>query len=331
MKGFCPHCETVRELVPSTASRSYEIKGQNITVDVSISRCSECGEEFDYPGPDPLEKAYAEYRRRKGMIQPDQIKETRASYGLTQKELSSLLGWGGATLSRYENGALQDEAHDTSLRLAMDPRNLLSLIDANPSALSGEKLNDIVPSLKRRILEEEGPMRRLYEERFGSYQPDEYSGYRRLSIDKLFTSILFFCVDPGIVKTKLNKLLFYLDFKHFKEYSVSVTGARYAHLPYGPVPDGYSFFLATMGEDEKSIGVEESFFNGYPAELLVSVSKPDITMFSPSEVKILGLVKEHFEAASAKQLSELSHQERGYRETSNGELISYEYAENLGL
>jgi hypothetical protein len=35
------------------------------------------------------------------------------------------LGQGGATLSRYENGALQSEAHDQLLKLVMQPENLL--------------------------------------------------------------------------------------------------------------------------------------------------------------------------------------------------------------
>jgi hypothetical protein len=152
-----------------------------------------------------------------------------------------------------------------------------------------------------------------------------------LSIDKRFASILLFCGDPGIMKTKLNKLLFYTDFKHSKDDSVSVTGARYAHLPCGPAPDGYFFFLATMLDDERSITTEEAFVNGRLAELLVATKIPDVTLFAPSEPKALALVKERFQDASAKQPSEQSHQERGYIETSDGQLISYELAQDLGV
>jgi putative zinc finger/helix-turn-helix YgiT family protein len=333
MNGFCPHCEVIRELRVVPTARHYDIRDETIEVSVGVLHCTHCANDFDPPtaASDPLDVAYTEFRRRRGMVQPEQIREARASFGLTQKELSTLLGWGGATLSRYENGALQDEAHDTALRLAMDPRNLLSLVETNPAAVMNEKLQGLLASLRRRILEDEGPMRRLYEQRFGSHEPDEYNGYRRLSIDKLFTSIMLFCGDPGIVKTKLNKLLFYADFKHFKDYSVSVTGARYAHLPYGPAPDGYSYFLATMQEDERTIATEESFINGHPAELLVATKIPDVALFAPSELKTLAHVKEHFQDASAKDLSELSHQERGYIETSGGQLISYEFAQDLGV
>ena len=333
MNGFCPHCEAIRELRVVPTARHYNIRDEAIEVSVAVLHCAHCGNDFDPPATesDPLDVAYTEFRRRRGMVQPSQIKEARASYGLTQKELSALLGWGGATLSRYENGALQDEAHNTALRLAMDPRNLLSLVESNPAAVLSEKLQELLASLRRRILEEEGPMRRLYEMRFGSHEPDEYNGYRRLSIDKLFASILLFCGDPGIVKTKLNKLLFYSDFKHFRDYSVSVTGARYAHLPYGPAPDGYSFFLATMQDDEKTITTEEAFVHGHPADLLIATKIPDVTLFAPSELKTLALVKERFQDASAKELSELSHQERGYIQTSDGQHISYQFAQDLGV
>jgi len=48
------------------------------------------------------------------MLSPYEIRELRKRYGLTQKELSLLLGWGSVTMSRYENGALQDVATGNS-------------------------------------------------------------------------------------------------------------------------------------------------------------------------------------------------------------------------
>ena len=57
------------------------------------------------------------------MLQPEDIREFRRRQGLSQKELSDPLGWGAVTLSRYENDALQSEAHERALRLAMQPRN----------------------------------------------------------------------------------------------------------------------------------------------------------------------------------------------------------------
>jgi transcriptional regulator with XRE-family HTH domain len=81
------------------------------------------------------------------MVQPEDIIQIRKAYDLTQKELASLLGWGEVTLSRYENGALQDLAHDKMLHLAKQPENLLALIEQFPGSLSGIKRYSIVSKL----------------------------------------------------------------------------------------------------------------------------------------------------------------------------------------
>lgn len=129
-------------------------------------KCMSCGEEFEDPRSDnhPLDEAYRQYRRRHGMMQPEEIRSLRKRYGLTQKEMSNLLGWGGATLSCYENGALQDETHEKPLRLAMEPRNLLKLIEETPSALAEEKRARLIKELRAKK-EEAFSFERIYEER----------------------------------------------------------------------------------------------------------------------------------------------------------------------
>ncbi len=331
MRALCPHCEVDRDLEQVSISRNYEIRGDTIGVNVDVLRCKECGEEFDAPDSyfDPLEIAYREYRRKHQLLQPEEIKELRTSIGLTQKELTQLLGWGGATLSRYENGALQDDAHNTTLHLLKDPQNILRLVESNPQSISSNKLPRVVSHLTEMIEEGELSFRQIFERRFGQYPIDIYSGYRRLDLNKLFSSILYFCNKSETVKTKLNKLLFFSDFKHFKEYSVSITGSRYAHLPYGPAPDRYSFYIAALHEDEGSLAIKEKYFNDYPGEVLIALKSPDLSLFSSSEIQILTEVNDVLGEQSAKALSDLSHREQGYLETSNGDLISYGYADHL--
>jgi hypothetical protein len=50
-------------------------------------------------------------------------------------------------LSRYENGALQDETHEKALRLAMEPRNLLTLINKTPDAIGDPKRERLVKEI----------------------------------------------------------------------------------------------------------------------------------------------------------------------------------------
>lgn len=329
MKPVCPNCEKESKIEFIRAKERIEVRGEPVDVETEYSKCTECGEEFENTrGYDALEVAYRAYRMRHGMLQPEQIRDWRKKLNLTQKELSSLLGWGGATLSRYENGALQDEAHDKVLRLAMEPRNLLKLIRETEGTVSNEKRNRLIAELEAAEAET-CTFERIFEERFGGYEPDEYSGYRRLDTTKLLNTILFLC-RGGTLKTKLNKLLFYADFKHFKDYTVSLTGARYVHLQYGPVPRNYEFYFAELVNEQK-LDIEESEIGQYLGEKCISRREPDMGVFLDSEIKVLAEVKEYFKDFNSSRIRDFSHRERGYSETKLDQVISYRYAKDLQI
>jgi putative zinc finger/helix-turn-helix YgiT family protein len=333
MKTTCPKCGEKTKLTSNVAEQEIVVRGDPIVVSVTTLRCDNCGEEFYdiNEEEDPLALAYEEYRRKNSLIQPHQIREIRSRYGLSQRDLSSLLGWGGATISRYENGALQDLAHDKMLHLIQDPKNLLHLLEENPAAISESKQGKLSLSLKQAIEVSQGKIKNCFDEILGTYNPDHLSGNRRLAIENIINAILFFCSGEGVLKTKLNKLLFYADFLNYKEYSKSITGARYIHLAYGPILDNYEFYLATMIHEASSLRVEEKEFGPYLGELLISNRPPEIGEFEDSEVKTLALVKEHFNALTASEISNRSHQEKGYKETKDLDYISYEYADAIEI
>ena len=331
MKNICLNCEKETNTQLIKTKETFKIRGEEIELDVEYIKCLECGKEFAPPksAVDPLDQAYREYRRLHSMLQPEDIRAHREKYGLTQQEMSRLLGWGFATLSRYENGALQDDAHEKALRLAMEPHNLLTLLEETPNAISSmEKRERLIKELKA-LDEESRSFEKIYLERFGQYSPDEYSGFKKLDLDKLFNAILFFCKD-GTFKTRLNKFLFYADFKNYKDSSASITGLRYVHLPLGPVPDNYEYYFATLVH-ENAITIIEECFGEYCGEKLISSRKPELTVFTDSELKILLFVKEHFQNMSAKAISDFSHQEKAYVATSERQLISYGFADELSI
>jgi putative zinc finger/helix-turn-helix YgiT family protein len=331
MRKICPNCEKEREVDLIRANETIDIRGESIGIDVEYFKCKTCGEEFEDPRSekDPLSDAYREYRRRHETTQPEDTKALRKLYGLTQTELAKLLGWGGATLSRYENGALQDDAHEKTLRLIKEPHNLLKLINQAPKALLESKRKRLEEELLA-LENETYSLERIFEERFGKYSPDEYSGYKSLNLDKLFNAVLFFCME-GVIKTVLNKLLFYSEFKHFKENTVSITGSRYARIRFGPAPDRWRYFFTLLIEEEM-LDSEEIFYDeDVTGEKYTSLRSPDISVFSNDELKTLISVKEKFKGWTAKRISDFSHQERGYQETQNGKLISYRYAEYLQI
>lgn len=326
---FCPNCESERSVQVERKSESIRVRDLDIPVAVEYFTCDACKEEFDDPrADDPLEAVYREYRKRKGFVQPEEIRQFRKEKGLTQSELSSLLGWGSATLSRYENGALQDEAHDRALQMVMRSDNLLALLEKHPDALPVGRRTAILAAVKSRA-SAVSDLLVFIEERLMSYGPDLWSGYQRFAPEKFFAAVLYFCRGDGIPRTKLNKLLWYADFLHFNRRAASITGAHYVHCPYGPAPDKFDVLFAYLKDGARELGAEERSSGDLTWEVLRAFHEPNLALFSDTELHTLSEVKTKFDGYSSSKLSELSHAENGYKETNDGELISYAYADSL--
>src|SRR5688572_25053103 len=52
--------------------------------------------------------------------------------------------------------------------------------------------------------------------------------------------------DPNFGAIKLNKILFYADFRAFQERGESITGQTYFKLPFGPAPKAMKPVLTQM-------------------------------------------------------------------------------------
>lgn len=331
MNRTCPFCEKTEAVESVRNKRALDVRGETIEVDFEALRCNACGEEFvdAQPEHDPFARAYEIYRKKRGMLQPEDIKALRKKYGMTQGELSRVLGWGAATLSRYENGSLQDRTHDQVLKLLEDPRNVLRLVKESSDTLGEHRRKSLTRSLQN-LVRDENPIERYLEECFLHNQQSVLTGFKLFTPEKFFNAVLYFCRD-GRLKTVINKLLFYADFKHFKEYVSGVTGAQYVHLPYGPVPQHYEIYLAKL-VNEGAIEIHEEY---YPPDAVgqryTTVGEPLLGVFSDKELITLATVNKHFKGFGAKAISEFSHDERGYKETSPGQPISYEYASFLKI
>ncbi len=332
MKNFCPNCEKDTEQETINKVSEINVRGELIKIDLNYYLCKECGEDYEIPHPDydPVNLAFREFRRRKGMLQPEEIKEFRNELGLTQRELSEILRIGIASVNRYENGALQSEGHDRSIRLIMDNNNLIQLINSSPKILPEEVHQRLLKRIQDKRMDD-GHLFREFIEKFESYSSNLYSGYMKFSIYKYMRVIQFFCSkENGVFKTKLNKLLFYADFKHFKDFGVSITGSRYANAPFGPIPHKYATWLAVLSEWNKEISLEERLCGQESEEVFIS-EEPKISDFTASELSVLLNIEEIFSKWSSTKIHDYSINEKGYLSTKNGDLISYEYAKDLSI
>lgn len=117
-------------------------------------------------------------------------------------------------------------------------------------------------------------------------------------------------------KIFLNKILFYIDFWHFRKFSKSITGTNYIPLQYGPCPENYHEILKEM-IDERLIYSEK----GHRFRLNVA---PNMMEFNADEIQTIDEVTEIAKTDKGKKLFDLSHEEAGFLETPLYQTISYE-------
>jgi len=96
---------------------------RRVTIDDEFYRCPECGETFTVGamGDETLRRAAAAVRREDGLLAPEEIRELRAMYGLTQANLEKMINAGEKTVVRWERGSVaQNATADTLLRVLRD-------------------------------------------------------------------------------------------------------------------------------------------------------------------------------------------------------------------
>ena len=132
--------------------------------------------------------------------------------------------------------------------------------------------------------------------------------------EKMFHALIYFSQNvllPG--KTKLFKLLNFLDFAHFQKTGRSVTGLDYSAWDMGPVPDElYREWNAPTEEFISHVLKKNVKAGNFERQEFVARHKFDDKLFSKFELMLMEkLAKQHLKD-SADSMSELSHFETGY-------------------
>ena len=80
--------------------------------------CARCNEQ-SWPDDDAdrlLVRAYAVYRLQHGLLQPEEIRQTRCALGLSPDQIDQEAGFKIGVVAGIERGALQTEEYDAVLR-----------------------------------------------------------------------------------------------------------------------------------------------------------------------------------------------------------------------
>jgi len=338
MSKFCPTCEDYRETRQESREEAYKVRGQDIAVPVSVEVCSACGEALGNDEQDEqiTTAVFDEYRRQHDLLSPEQIKEIRETYRLSQKSLANLLGMSEATINRYEKGALQDQSHDNAIRACKDPNFVRDLLLRH---------GDLLSPWQRRRTEEalagQAPTSATFIEMLSEVSvismPQELSertGFRQFDYHRLAFVIVRLCQMLGEVSTTvINKLLFYADFLNFKTATVSLTGAAYRRIDYGPVLADYDGLLSRMEAEGILTRREREFTNGYTGYYFqVGPDAGSLGVeLTAHEEKVVEHVARTLGQLNATTISARSHEESAWLNTEDRQLISYREAANLSL
>lgn len=172
-------------------------------------------------------------------------------YGLSQRAFSKLLNWGDKTIPRYENGSIQDKAHNSILMFLKEPLNMKTYLKENETSLNEKQLLKLDKILENLINDTREEKTIQFLNSYFYTQPNIENGFKSFDYLKFAAMIIFFSnKDNELLKTKLMKLLNYSDMIYFKNNSLSISGTRYLHLPYGPVPEKFDILLERLQEDK---------------------------------------------------------------------------------
>lgn len=127
---------------------------------------------------------------------------------------------------------------------------------------------------------------------------------------------------------KLNKILYYSDFRAFERFGVPLTGVRYWRLPQGPAPKKLKHVERELIE-EGAIRVEDIDLiypgRAYKQKRTIALRNPETRLFTSDEIALVDEVIRDLWHQNATEASNASHDVR-WRVLQHKDPLPYEFA-----
>lgn len=299
--------------------------------------CEDTQEEFTDEQLDNLNvvQAYNQYRTVYNLPFPDEIRNIREQYGVSASKMAEILGFGANIYRYYESGEVPSISNGRLIQLVKDPVEFKKLVMAS-NVLNGNPLEKVIQKIDELIICQAdfrfSVLPKYLMTGMLSDRASIYTGYRTPNLKRLIEMIVYFTQACKPWKTKLNKLLFYADFSHYKKTGFSISGAEYVAIQMGPVPLNFgSIFEYAAMQDHINITYQE-FQNGGIGELFTPHPNHhfDASLFDGEELAGMERIAELFKSAPTANIVQFSHEELAWSENYNEKKkISYDYAFKL--
>lgn len=329
----CPFCESEAEYKIELVKITF--RKEDFNIHKLFYKCEMCKEQFTTNELDDvnINQVYNQYREKYQIPFPKQLTHIRERYGLSASKMAEVLGFGVNIYRNYENGEVPNISNGTLLNLIRMPEEFKKVVMSKKKIFSEKQFDKLIDKLNRLIEKEKS---KNYLDRIildENLIPNEYSGFSVPSIDKYANMFLFFLEkNTNLFKVKLNKLLFYADFYHFKKTGYSISGYKYQALQNGPVPYRYDLIYDYLEQNDfiqyQVVEIGENL-----VEKPLPKQKFNNSLFDNAEFETLNTIHNNFKNYSRQKLVELSHQEKAWEEQIKHKgVISYlNYAFNLSL
>ena len=325
----CPMCGEKHEVEVKRVKSKAIIKGQEVTYNEKYCVCDNVPKEESefYPGKfvdENLISAQNAYREKNSLMTTYEIIELRDNYSLSQVDLAKLLGWGEATVSRYESKFIQDEAYDNILRIIKDsPEQALKFLERNKDKFDDSKYETIKNLMQKYAsckTDDECFDREMLAKYNKYLEPSPLNGNKSLDLSVLKSLITYIAKKlNGVYKVKLVKIMWYIDQVSFFRLGTSLTGLVYQHEKLGALPLAHEklMFLKDVSVEIED-GVDERVSYKFKPNKNIKTN-----VFTRAQKKIIDDVIAKFKTWNTEKIVNYMHKELAYKKTKQGEIIPF--------
>lgn len=269
-----------------------------------------------------------QYREKHGIPYQDEIITLRERYGLSASKMSVVLGFGANQYRLYEEGEVPSESNGKMIRSAMNPKVFLDLVNSSRHQLTDREYAKITARVEEVISQSEQWHHEVFvAERLFKSGRGLVNGFAPQSTSRLKNLLLYVLGQMGeTFQTKMNKVLFYIDFLSYRERGMAISGLAYNAIEFGPVPQRWDRVYSAFDEVEEQLRLVQ----GQECMSLKAGVKADMSGFSPDEMVVIDKVCIWLNNKTSRAVSKLSHEETAWKEhVGKAETIPYSEAFSL--
>ena len=336
MREYCPYCR--KEVDYKIEKRDLkEFRGIEINTYENVAVCKECHQDLYVNEIEEKnnKRIYELYREKANIIKPQDIVNLREKYDISQRELTAILGFGKMTINRYERGGVPTKSQSDYIKLLID--NDSKFIEKVKEAYKNGSINEktykkiVSTNLENEISKDDiQDMYRRVINNSLELKPNIFNGYKLFDLELVENIISYISSKvSNLTITSLNKYLWFIDILSFNQRGVSITGLTYQKQQYGPT-------IIDQRYKEISLLDDKYIRNDYEDEkgtrtIITSNKNFDLSKLKESEIKIINKIIKLLKNKNVTDISNMSHEEEGWKKTKKFDEISFEYAMNLNI